>query len=110
MKVLHSSLVLGATLAGAALAGAPELKNTIGIGAGIGAQRYYGSYGDQGSMYGRGFLVYHPLEWLGTRLTVGYGDLTNDGQIIADYETDWFSNVGLDLVLQPQIGLGAVRP
>jgi len=109
MKVLHSSLVLGATLAGAALAGAPELKNTIGIGAGVGAQRYIGSYGDQGSVYGRGFLVYHPLEWLGTRLTAGYGDLTNDEQK-GKWETDWFSNVGLDLVLQPQIGLGAFRP
>lgn len=88
----------------------PTLKETAGIGAGIGAQRYYGSFGDQGSVYGRGFLVYHPLEWLGTRLTAGYGDLTNDGQKMGNYETDWFSNVGLDLVLQPQLGLGAFRP
>lgn len=109
MKALHSSLVLGATLAGAALAGAPELKNTIGVGAGIAAQRYHGSYGDQGSAYGRGFLVYHPLEWLGTRLTMGYGDLTNDEQN-GKFETDWFSNAGIDLVLQPKIGLGAFRP
>lgn len=99
-------------LAGIAAAGseAPELKQTIGVGAGIGAQRYYGSFGDQGSIYGRGFLVYHPLEWLGTRLTAGYGDIYNDEQDGNKFETDWFSNAGLDVVLQPKIGLGAFRP
>lgn len=88
----------------------PELKQTIGVGAGIGAQRYYGSFGDQGTIYGRGFLVYHPLEWLGTRLTAGYGDIENDKQDGNKFETDWFSNAGLDLVLQPKIGLGGFRP
>lgn len=88
----------------------PTLEGTIGVGAGFGAQRYFGSYGDQGSAYGRGFVAIHPLEWLGGRLTAGYGDLTNDKQMQPAYETDWFSNVGLDLVLQPQVGLGGFRP
>lgn len=89
---------------------APTLEGTVGIGAGIGAQRYKGTFGDQGSAYGRGILTYHPLEWLGTRLTGGYGNLTNDNQVRPGYETEWFSNLGLDLVIQPQIGLGPVRP
>jgi len=110
MKTLALSILLGVSLAGTVQAAAPELANTVGIGAGIGAQRYYGSYGDQGSIYGRGFLVYNPLEWLGTRLTVGYGDINNDKQNGVDYTTDWFSNAGIDLVFQPKIGLGAFRP
>lgn len=107
-----SLLTFGILACLAATAGAetPELKQTIGVGAGIGAQRYYGTYGDQGSIYGRGFVVYHPLEWLGTRLTAGYGDINNDKQDANDFESDWFSNVGLDLVLQPKMGMGAFRP
>ena len=89
---------------------APTLAGTVGVGVGLGAQRYYGTFGDQGSVYGRGILTYHPLEWLGTRLTGGYGNLTNDKQMRPSYETEWFSNLGVDLVLQPQIGLGPVRP
>jgi len=107
------TLALAAATALSSFAGAenaPTLQGTVGVGAGIGAQRYYGTYGDQGSVYGRGFVGYHPLEWLGTRLTVGYGDLTNDKQIRPAYETDWFSNIGLDLVLQPDLGLGGFRP
>jgi outer membrane protein OmpA-like peptidoglycan-associated protein len=107
------TLAFVATAALSAISGAeeaPSLEGTVGIGAGIGVQRYYGTYGDQGSIYGRGFAAYHPLEWLGTRLTVGYGDLTNDEQMRPAYETDWFSNIGLDLVLQPRLGLGGFRP
>lgn len=88
----------------------PTLEGTVGIGAGLGAQRYHGTFGNQGSVYGRGILSYHPLEWLGTRLTGGYGNLTNDKQMRPSYETVWFSNLGMDLVLQPQIGLGPLRP
>lgn len=111
MNRLTLALVASAALSPFAGAkDAPSLEGTIGVGAGIGAQRYYGTYGDQGSIYGRGFVKYQPLEWLGTRLTAGYGDLTNDKQVRPAYETDWFSNLGLDLVLQPDFGLGGFRP
>lgn len=90
---------------------APSLKNTIGIGAGVGAQIYNGTYGDNTTLFGRGFVKYNPLEWLGTRLTVGYGDISNgDPSTGAKFETDWFSNAGLDLVLQPKLGNTAFRP
>jgi len=89
----------------------PTLKQTIGVGAGVGAQIYHGSYGDGTTLFGRGFVKYNPLEWLGTRLTAGYGDITNGDPSTGDkYESDWFSNVGLDLVLQPKFGATAFRP
>lgn len=86
------------------------LDGTVGVGVGAGAQRYDGSLGDQFSVYGRGMLVYHPLEWLGTRFTGGIGNINNGKQSGVDFQTDWFSNLGFDLVLQPQIGLGPLRP
>lgn len=89
---------------------APTLEGTVGVGVGVGAQRYNGTFGDQGSVYGRGILTYHPLEWLGTRFTGGIGNINNDNQMGVDFQTDWLSNLGLDLVLQPQIGLGPMRP
>lgn len=89
---------------------APTLEGTVGVGLGLGAQRYYGTFGDQGSVYGRGILTYHPLEWLGARVTGGYGNLTNENQMGHSYKTNWFTNLGADLVLQPQIGLGPIRP
>ncbi len=86
---------------------APTLKETIGIGAGIGGQHYNGSFGDHTDyLYGRGFVKYNPLEWAGARLTFGGGNLGSGA-----YETEWFSNLGLDLVLQPKIDLlGSFRP
>lgn len=88
----------------------PTLEGTVGVGVGVGAQRYHGTFGDQATVYGRGVLSYHPLEWLGTRVTGGVGNLNNDNQYGVDYSTYWFSNLGLDLVLQTQIGLGPLRP
>jgi outer membrane protein OmpA-like peptidoglycan-associated protein len=88
----------------------PMLEGTVGIGAGIGMQRYDGTFGHQTSVYGRGILSYHPVEWLGTRLIGGYGNLTNNDDKHPAYETDWFSNLGVGLVLQPYIGLGGFRP
>lgn len=110
MKSILATLCFGAALASAASSEIPELKGTLGLGAGIGAQRYYGTFGDQGTPYGRLQVGYHPLEWLGGRAVVGYGDLSNDGQNRVKYETDWFSHAGLDVVLQPKVGAGAFRP
>jgi outer membrane protein OmpA-like peptidoglycan-associated protein len=89
---------------------APMLEGTVGIGAGIGVQRYDGTFGDQTAVYGRGVLSYHPTEWLGTRLIGGYGNFTNNGDKSPAYKTDWFSNLGVGLVLQPYIALGGFRP
>ena len=105
----HFALPL-ALVAGAALAAqndAPTLKETIGIGAGIGGQHYKGSFGDHSDyVYGRGFVRYNPLEWAGARLTLGGGNISSRA-----YETEWFSNLGLDLVLQPKVDLlGSFRP
>lgn len=88
----------------------PTLDGTVGIGAGIGVQRYDGTFGDQSAVYGRGIMSYHPLEWLGTRVTGGYGNLINSNDASPSLKTEWFSNIGLALVLQPQMGLGPVRP
>ena len=89
---------------------APMLEGTVGVGAGIGVQRYDGTFGDQTAVYGRGVLSYHPTEWIGTRLIGGYGNFTNSGDKLPSYETDWFSNLGAQLVLQPYVGLGGFRP
>lgn len=109
MKKLILSLAL-VPLAIQIHADAPVLDKSVAIGIGIGAQRYNGSFGDQGSGHIRGILAYHPLEWLGTRVTAGYGGLTNDAQMAQSFKTEWFSDLGVDLVLQPQMGMGAFRP
>lgn len=110
MMKLKTTLALLPLLALQLHAEAPLLAKTVGIGAGIGAQRYHGTFGDKGSAHVRGFLAYHPTEWLGTRVTGGYGGLTNDNQMGVSYKTEWFSDLGMDLVLQPQMGLGPLRP
>lgn len=102
-------LLLVAALAAQPWADSPLLEGKVGIGAGIGVQRYDGTFDAQEAMYGRGVLTYHPLEWLGTRLTGGYGDFRNGGGT-PEFETKWYSNLGLDLVFQPRMGLGSFRP
>lgn len=110
MKKCTLSLALITILAVQSGAQTPTLEGTVGVGAGIGGQRYRGSFGDYGTVFYRGILSYHPTEWLGTRVVGGYGELSNNGQKGVDYSTEWFSNLGLDLVLQPQIAMGAFRP
>lgn len=102
-------LILVAALAVQLKADTPLLEGKVGIGAGVGVQRYDGTFDAQEVVYGRGMLTYHPLEWLGTRFTGGYGDFRNGGGT-PEFETKWFSNLGLDLVVQPQMGLGSFRP
>ena len=73
MKKLILSLAL-APLAIQLHAQVPLLDKSVAVGVGIGAQRYHGTFGDQGSVHIRGILSYHPTdEWLGTRITGGYG-------------------------------------
>jgi outer membrane protein OmpA-like peptidoglycan-associated protein len=103
-------LALIPLLAAAVLAEAPSLDKTVSIGAGAGMQRYDGSFGDNATPYIRGILAYHPTEWLGTRFTGGYGGLEATSDAGQSFKTEWFSNLGLDLVLQPRMGLGIVRP
>jgi outer membrane protein OmpA-like peptidoglycan-associated protein len=111
MKRTMLSIGLASVAICAAETEVPTLKETVGIGAGVGAQIYNGTFGDNTTLFGRGFVKYNPLEWLGTRLTVGYGDISNGDPATGDkYETDWFSNAGLDLVLQPKLGNTAFRP
>lgn len=102
-------LLLFAALAVQLRADTPLLEGKVGIGAGIGVQRYDGTFDAQEAMYGRGVLTYHPIEWLGTRFTGGYGDF-RDGGGTPEFETSWYSNLGLDLVFQPRMGLGSFRP
>lgn len=104
------SLVLLPLLASPLCADAPTLDKTVSIGAGAGMQRYDGSFGAKASPYVRGILAYHPTEWLGTRATGGYGGLSKSNDAGQSFKTEWFSNLGVDLVLQPQIGLGIFRP
>lgn len=85
------------------------LDGKLGLGAGLGLQNYSGSYGSQGSPYARGMIDYHPTEWLGTRLAGGFGDIGN-GDRKPSFETEWFSHVGLELALQPELELGPWRP
>ena len=110
MKTLTLSLALATSFATQLRAEAPQLEGAVGLGVGVGIERYYGTFGDHGTPYVRAILSYHPTEWLGTRVTGGYGEIDNDKQLGASFETEWFSNLGMDLVLQPQIGLGAFRP
>ena len=107
MKKIMILVALGAGLVAAAKTEAPSLDQTIGIGAGVGGQHYNGTFGDHTDyLYYRGFVKYNPLEWAGARLTLGGGNIGSEG-----YETEWFSNLGLDLVLQPKIELlGSFRP
>ena len=111
MKIFSLTAGLGLAFAAIAqaeapLAKTPELKETFGVGVGVGGQQYNGSFGKNTTFYGRGFLTYNPLEWLGTRLTAGYGDLKSGA-----FGTDWFSNVGMELVLQPKLeDFGPFRP
>lgn len=86
----------------------PSFKRSIGFGAGLGGQVYNGSYGEGTTLLARGFVRYSPIEWLGTRLTFGMGNLS-DGEV-GLYATDGLSNLGLDLVLQPRLGTGDFRP
>ncbi len=91
-------------------ASTPTLDESVGIGAGGGIQRYQGSFGDHISPYGRGFVSYHPTEWLGTRATVGFGNIQSDSKSTPAFETEWLMNLGLDLVLQPVLWEAPVRP
>jgi len=103
------SLVLLPILASSPRADAPTLDKTVSIGAGAGMQRYDGSFGAKATPYVRGILAYHPTEWLGTRVTGGYGGLSSDNYR-GRYKTEWFSNIGADLLLQPDMGMGIFRP
>lgn len=85
------------------------LEGELGLGAGVGLQNYSGSYGSQGSPYARALAEYHPREWLGTRLVGGMGNIGN-GDRKPSFETEWFSHVGLELALQPELELGPWRP
>lgn len=110
MSSTNWTAMVAMTLASAAIASTPALDGTIGIGAGAGVQRYLGTFGDQGSLYGRGFLAYHPMEWLGTRATAGFGNIGNDGQHGRDFTTEWFYNLGIDAVFQPVMWQAPIRP
>lgn len=107
---IHVLLGLISILSAHIGAQAPTLDGVVGLGVGIGAQRYDGTFGDYSTVHYRGILSYHPTEWLGTRVTGGYGELSNNNQSGIDYSTEWFSNLGVDLVLQPQMGMGGFRP
>ncbi|HNY30114.1 MAG TPA: thrombospondin type 3 repeat-containing protein [Fibrobacteria bacterium] len=85
------------------------LEGEFGVGAGIGVQRYSGSMGDEGSAYGRIQTQYHPTEWLGTRLVFGFGNVGN-GDAKPTFLTKDFCHLGVDLLLQPSLDWGAVRP
>ncbi len=109
MKQLTHALALVPLLLMPLSAEVPTLAKTVAIGVGAGMQRYDGSFGDHATPYVRGLLSYHPEEWFATRFTGGYGGLekNNYGQ---SYKTEWFSNLGVDLVLQPPMGMGIFRP
>lgn len=110
MRQLTHALALIPLFAAALHAQAPTLDKTVAIGVGIGMQRYDGTFGDHAAPYIRGLLAYHPQEWFATRFTGGYGGLEKTNEAGQTYKTEWFSNLGLDLVLQPQIGMGIFRP
>lgn len=109
MKQVTHALALVPMLLVPLCAEVPTLDKTVAIGVGVGMQRYDGSFGDHASPYVRGLLTYHPAEWFATRFTGGYGGLEKekDGHT---YKTEWFSNLGADLVLQPPMGMGIFRP
>ncbi|MBK9579239.1 MAG: OmpA family protein [Fibrobacteres bacterium] len=110
MSSRRSATLVATLLASVSSASSPTLEKSVGIGAGLGAQHYMGSFGDHTSLYGRGLVAYHPLEWLGTRATAGFGNLQSDSKSPPAFRTEWFFNVGADLVLQPVLWQAPVRP
>jgi outer membrane protein OmpA-like peptidoglycan-associated protein len=108
---MKASLLRIVILSSAAFAG-PDTTNTLagttGISVAIGGQRYEGTYGDNAMPYFRFHAEYHPLEWLGGRLIGGFGNISNGS---SQFRTEYFSNIGLQGVLQPKFDLlGNFRP
>ncbi len=108
MKLAFLSMGVAA-LCGAAVAGTtPTLDGTTAIGIGGGAERYHGSYGHNVTPYFRAYLDHHFTEWLGFRAIGGFGN-ASDGT--HEFRTEWYSNIGLQAVIQPKIdALGSFRP
>lgn len=108
---MKSTLLLTALLGSASLAVASdriELKKTIGLGLAAGGQHYDGSFGDNTMPYFRAHAEFHPTECIGARLIGGFGNISNGS---TEFRTEYFSNIGLQGVLQPGFAfLGNVRP
>lgn len=108
MKILH--LALGMAVLGTATRAdePPRLAGTGGAGLAIAGQRYDGPFGDNITPYIRAHLEYHPMEWLGTRVLGGFGNISNGTD---QFRTESFSNLGIQLLVQPRFeALGAWRP
>lgn len=110
MSSRRSAALMATFFAAVSFAAAPTLDESFGIGVGLGAQRYVGTYGDHTTLYERGFVAYHPIEWLGTRATAGFGNIRSDDNSTPAFAAEWFYNLGLDLVLQPVLWQAPVRP
>ncbi|MBK8803196.1 MAG: OmpA family protein [Fibrobacteres bacterium] len=108
---MKASSILLALLACSNFAAAAEsipLKNTVGIGIAAGAQHYDGTFGDNSMPYFRGHAEYRPTECIGARLIGGFGNISNGS---TEFRTEYFSNIGLQGVLQHRFEvLGNVRP
>ncbi|MBK9579177.1 MAG: OmpA family protein [Fibrobacteres bacterium] len=110
MHLLRSFLFATGSLPALCVASPMQtLEGRLGGGAGLGLQRYSGSFGSQGSAYARFLADYHPTEWLGAKVVCGLGNIDNGDQK-PNFTTETFSHLGLDLALQPDLGLGAWRP
>jgi outer membrane protein OmpA-like peptidoglycan-associated protein len=98
-----------ATLSGSVLADEGTfLEGTIGLGAAVGGQRYDGSYGDNTTPYYRGHLEVHATEDFAARVVGGFGNISDGSN---RFRTEWFSNIGLEGIYQPQLELlGDWRP
>ena len=108
MKSMVSAIALAAS-AGVTFANdAPYLVGSTSLGAGVGIQRYDGSYGDNSMPYYRALLAYHATEDFAVRGIGGVGNIS-DGS--SRFRTEWFSNIGVQGVYQPRIeALGSLRP
>src|ERR1035437_2436859 len=108
MKSMVSAIALAAS-AGVTFANdAPYLVGSTSLGAGVGIQRYDGSYGDNSMPYYRALLAYHATEDFAVRGIGGVGQLS-DG--FTRFRTEWFSHIGVQGVYQPRIeALGSLRP
>ena len=110
MKSIPSNLlVTGLCFLATQAFGQRTLVDGYGVGVGVGMQRYDGSYGSGTSPYVRLLAEVHPLEWLGTRLVLGYGNIGNSDRK-PGFETETFSHIGLEFAFQPDLGFGAWRP
>ncbi|MCB9497541.1 MAG: OmpA family protein [Fibrobacteria bacterium] len=101
---MKSSHVLALALAAAPFASAggtsssPTLAGKWGLGVDGGLTGMRSDFGDVADLTGRGFLRWHPTEWMGLRLQGGDAFLARDGRTLS------LQDAGGDLMLQTWVG------